>query len=249
MAGMTLTGAARAADEAPEFTYSFNIGGFSDYMFRGFSQRDDKPVIQGGADIGYGMWYAGIWASNVDREFQGGANKEIDFYTGVKPVWGNVNFDFGVLYYYYPSQFSNNVNLTGGVDVTANYIELKASASTEVVKSLTGTVTYFYSPDYAFETGTSHSIEGSLAYSLPQIGPFTPTISALVGYQTVEDVFSTENNGINFDDIVYWNAGIALAVEKITFDMRYYGSNRDVNQAGITSTDDRFVFGAKVALP
>ena len=55
-----------AVDEGRKFTYSFNIGGTSDYVFRGVSQSDNEPALQGGADIGWGILYAGVWASMVD---------------------------------------------------------------------------------------------------------------------------------------------------------------------------------------
>ena len=248
MAALTVGTAARAEDEERKFTYSFNIGAVSDYMFRGFSQRDDKPAVQGGADIGYGIFYAGVWASNVDENFVA-TSTEIDLYAGIKPVLGPVTFDFGVLYYGYPSQDSAlAVDFAGNV-VDVDYYELKAAASMSPFTNATVGVNFFYSPDYSFETGDSFTVEGTVAYTLPQMWVFTPTISALIGHQTVDEVFAFETNGIFFDDITYWNAGVALAVEKMTIDLRYYGSDRDVDVPGATSTDDRFVFGVKVVLP
>ena len=55
-----------AVDEGRKFTYSFNIGVTSDYVFRGVSQTSNEPALQGGADIGWGILYAGVWASRVD---------------------------------------------------------------------------------------------------------------------------------------------------------------------------------------
>src|SRR3569623_1279038 len=52
------------ADDAPSVT--FNIGAASDYVFRGVSQPDSNPQVFGGADLTAGMFYAGVWASNVD---------------------------------------------------------------------------------------------------------------------------------------------------------------------------------------
>ncbi len=247
VAALTMGTPARAEEER-QFTYSFNIGAVSDYMFRGFSQRDDKPAIQGGADIGYGIFYAGVWASNVDENFVA-TSTEIDLYAGIKPVLGPVTFDFGVIYYGYPSQDSAlAVDFAGNV-VDVDYYELKAAANMSPFTNATAGVNFFYSPDYSFETGDSFTVEGTVGYTLPQMWVFTPTISALIGHQTVDEVFAFETNGIFFNDITYWNAGVALAVEKMTIDLRYYGSDRDVDVAGATSTDDRFVFGVKVVLP
>lgn len=239
---MAATASARA-DEARAFTYSFNIGAYSDYMFRGLSQSDDRPVLQGGADIGYGIFYAGVWLSKTEENFNA-APLETDFYAGVKPVLGPVTFDFGVLYYGYPSQ-DGAISL--GLDV--DYYEFKAAASYSPITNLTTTVLFYYTPDYSFETGRGTTIEGNIAYTLPQFWVFTPTISATLGYFDVEKQWSTEVDGSPVFDVTYWNAGLALAVEKITIDLRYYGSNIDVNIPNTTSSDDRFVAGVKIALP
>lgn len=63
-----LTSAARADDATPIHSFSANVALTSNYMFRGVSQTDDGPAIQGGFDYEYtplGL-YAGVWASNVD---------------------------------------------------------------------------------------------------------------------------------------------------------------------------------------
>ncbi len=255
LASLAMGSAARAEDER-QFTYSFNIGAVSDYMFRGFSQRDDKPAIQGGADIGYGIFYAGVWLSNVEENFVA-TSTEYDLYAGIKPVLGPVTFDFGVIYYGYPSQDSAIAVDFAGNQVDVDYVELKAAASMSPFTNATVGVNFFYSPDYSYETGNSYTVEGTVGYTLPQMWVFTPTISALVGYQDVEEVFAFENSAIApaigdpryFDNITYWNAGIALNVEKLTIDLRYYGCDRDVDVPNVTSTGDRFVFGVKVVLP
>ena len=106
-----------AVDEGRKFTYSFNLGATSDYVFRGISQTDNDPTIQGGVDFGYGILYAGVWASGLDfgGAFYDGAKVEIDWYGGIKPTWnsplGTMNLDFGVIYYSYPGCQSSFVPL------------------------------------------------------------------------------------------------------------------------------------------
>ena len=50
----------------PDFTFTSNVGLFSQYVFRGISQTNEKPAIQGGFDLGHksGL-YVGTWASNI----------------------------------------------------------------------------------------------------------------------------------------------------------------------------------------
>ena len=55
-----------AVDEGRKFTYSFAITGTSDYVFRGISQTDNDPTIQGAINVGYGIFYAGVWGSGLD---------------------------------------------------------------------------------------------------------------------------------------------------------------------------------------
>jgi uncharacterized protein (TIGR02001 family) len=57
-----------AADAAPasDFTASYNVGLFSQYIFRGLTQTNNKPALQGGFDVSHksGL-YIGGWSSNV----------------------------------------------------------------------------------------------------------------------------------------------------------------------------------------
>ena len=57
-----------------------------------------------------------------------------------------------------------------------------------------------------------------------------------------------------FSEYWYCNAGLALAVEKLTFDFRYWGTDAsNATSDALTCINDycdsRFVFSAKVVLP
>lgn len=241
---------AAPAEESRKFTYSFTLTGTSDYMFRGISQTDNDPAIQGSIDIGYGTFYAGIWSSNVELEAVGtDAQIEIDYYAGLRPVWGPLTFDLGILYYSYPG-----ANWIPPIDLpTLNYWELKAGVSGSPVTNLALGGTVYYAWDYSVETGPVWTLEGNAAYTFHAVGPFTPTVNAVVGYQTAEENAFVLANG--YDNYWYWNAGLALAVEKITFDFRYWDTQGASNPLSDTLTcinshcDERFVFSAKVTLP
>jgi uncharacterized protein (TIGR02001 family) len=234
-AGLALAGlSAPALAEDRELSWSMNIGAYSDYIFRGFTQSDHKPEVQGGLDIAYGILYAGVWASGVDEGFVA-TDKEIDVYAGITPSWGKLTFDFGVLGYLYPNQIDA---ISGGLEVS--YLELKAGAKLAATDELTLGAVYYYSPDYSFETGNAHAVEGSAAYALPQCGVFSPVINGVVGWQQVEEA-DFEGD----DSYVYWNVGLAVTVEKLTFDFRYWDTELD----NTALADERFVFGAKIVLP
>jgi len=236
-------GPAAAEETDRKWAFSFNVGGTTDYIFRGFSQSDEQPAFQAGVDLTYGIFYVGAWGSGVDKNFVGGASAEIDVYAGITPSAGIFDFDLGVIYYGYPNQ---SFALSGGVDV--DYWEGKFGVSTDdLVKNLTLGVTAYYSPEYTFETGEVYVVEGSISYGLPSVGPFSPSISALAGYLKSQD---GSNGGLVFDaagtddDYWYWNAGLELAIEKFTIDLRYWDT--DVDQAPAVKAvnglaDERFV--------
>ncbi|MFT4927293.1 MAG: hypothetical protein ACI8WB_003399 [Phenylobacterium sp.] len=71
------------ADEN-EFEVSANVGIFSQYIWRGWS-LNDNPSLQGGFDVAYGNFTAGIWGGE-DRTL----GTEIDFYVG----WGKSFHDY-----------------------------------------------------------------------------------------------------------------------------------------------------------
>lgn len=235
---------AASADEERAFAYSFTAAGTSDYIFRGISFTGEKPAAQGSLDITYGQFYAGAWASNLANG-DGYEPWELDLYFGYKPVVGQFTFDFGMVGYLYPD---------ADVGGDTNYIEFKGGVSTEIFKGLTGGVTLWYTPDQGIHYAETYSIEGTLAYTLPAVGIFTPTVSGLVGY--TEDRDNVDIFVLGVDSYTYWNAGISFAVEKFTFDFRYWDT--DVNSgyalasdaaAANDLTDSRFVFTAKVTLP
>ena len=111
-----------AADAAPasDFTASYNVGLFSQYIFRGLTQTNNKPALQGGFDVNHksGL-YIGGWASNVSwlRDnasigtalYNTGGSLEIDLYGGFKTELGKtgLGIDLGALQYYYPGAHVN----------------------------------------------------------------------------------------------------------------------------------------------
>jgi uncharacterized protein (TIGR02001 family) len=224
--------------EAPKrrCEFSMNLAGTSDYVFRGISQTDNDPAFQGGADMACGLFYAGVWGSTVDfgeNDFnQSIAPYEVDLYAGIKPTWRDLTFDLGVIYYAYP-----NAHDAGN---EFDYVELKGGVSGTWNKFTLGG-TLFWSPEYTGEVGDTLFAEVSAGYEFRAIGPFTPSISALFGHGEFYDADADYN---------YWNAGVTLAVEQLSFDFRYWDTDLSASDCGFTNIcDARFVFTAKVALP
>jgi uncharacterized protein (TIGR02001 family) len=108
LAAASTPGLVAAAEPTPEHTLTGNIGFYSQYIFRGLTQTDREPALQGGFDYAHSSGlYAGTWASNISWLKDGGAYRsggslEWDFYAGWKPSFGDFTFDLGTLYYWYP---------------------------------------------------------------------------------------------------------------------------------------------------
>jgi len=107
------------AAPAPDLTVAYNIGLYSQYIFRGMTQTDRKPAVQGGVDLTHSSGlYLGAWASNIswlrdpyptartDTYYTSGGHMELDIYGGYRHTFDSIGsglgIDVGVLRYQYP---------------------------------------------------------------------------------------------------------------------------------------------------
>jgi len=84
-----------------EIGLSANVAMTSNYVWRGMSQTLDAPAIQGGFDVDYKGFYAGVWGSNVAF---GTASMELDAYLGYAGEIASFSYDLGFAEYMYPNQ-------------------------------------------------------------------------------------------------------------------------------------------------
>lgn len=85
---------------------SANIGVTSNYLWRGVTQTQDGPALQGGLDYAAdnGL-YVGTWASNA--KFADKSGPEVDLYAGYKKdLKKEAAMDVGVIKYSYPDNNS-----------------------------------------------------------------------------------------------------------------------------------------------
>lgn len=104
-----------AQDEAPvsdtaPFTISGGVTLTTEYRFRGTTQTNEDPAIQGTVNVAHASGlYAGVWASTIDGGLDGSTpaltgygDVEINFYGGfAKSLDNGLGLDVGLLYYYY----------------------------------------------------------------------------------------------------------------------------------------------------
>jgi len=217
VASLSVTSVASAQD-APEF--SFNLGATTDYVFRGVSQTDEDPAIQGGVDVTSGMFYGGLWASNVD--FGDDTSAEYDIYAGVTPTLGPVSADFGVIYYGYADKPD---------DPEYAYWEIKASGEIPAGPATIGASVY-YSPDFFGETGEAWYEEVSVSVAAND----KLSVGGAVGHQSIQDA----------DDYTTWNFGVSYAfTDHISADLRYHDT--DIDECDIC--DERVVASVSTSFP
>ena len=97
----------------------------TNYVFRGETQTDDNPAVQGGIDYTHPSgFYAGAWGSNV--KFQGvGSALEADLYAGMNfPINDQVKMDVGYITYNYTDSTVNNNVGSAEVYVGAKWMGL-----------------------------------------------------------------------------------------------------------------------------
>ena len=128
-----------------DFTTSGSVGLFSQYIFRGLTQTDRNPALQGNFDINHSSGlYLGMWGSNIswlrdkygpgqtnDAEtfYRSGGNLELDIYGGFKSEIGKtgLGIDIGALQYYYPG--SERGRYVGAGYAKANTTEVYGALS------------------------------------------------------------------------------------------------------------------------
>ncbi len=205
--------AAAAATETPAgsswaFDVAFSAALVSDYMFRGITQTDHNPALQGSVEPSYGIFYGGVWTSNVDF-LTPDPDVEVDLYAGIRPELGPVSMDFGYLRYFYP----------GAANI--EYSEVKGTASVTPIDMLTLGGALYYSWDYA-QTGDEETyLEGNASLSLPHdIG-----VSGAVGLQMF-------GSGVGLSDYITWNVGASYTWKAATFDLRYYDTDISKSTCG-----------------
>ncbi|MDB5679665.1 TorF family putative porin [Sphingomonas bacterium] len=86
-------------------TISGGVTLVSDYRFRGISQTNLQPAIQGSITLTHASgFYASVWSSSTSGyvTLSGTGSQEIDAIVGYKKTIGGVTLDGGLLYYIYP---------------------------------------------------------------------------------------------------------------------------------------------------
>lgn len=217
-----------SASTAALAEFSGNVTVTTDYVFRGISQTDRDPAMQGSLDYNHESgFYAGLWGSNVS--FLEGNSVELDYYAGFGgDLTGGVAYDVGAVYYDYPGG-----NLGPG-EPDPEYYEIYAGLSGDVgPATVTGII--WYSPDYYYETGDAFYYELGAEFGLPA----DYGLNVHVGYQTIDKAgfFETQE-----DSYMDWSVGITKSYADLDFSLTYTDTDLSTADCGGDICDDTVVF-------
>lgn len=197
--------------------FSANVAVVSEYFFRGMSQTDDAPALQGGLDYEVDLTseisaYLGVWGSNVRFNEGSGVSRatvEIDIYGGFSGNIGTTgfNWDVGFIYYTYPGASSS---------LNYDFVEAQGALGYDFgPAALTGSINW--SPDYFGGSGTATYYK--LQLDVPVMNKVD--LSAHIGRQNIAKnaVFGAPN---------YWDWGVSATVNVLGFDLSVAYTGTDI---------------------
>lgn len=201
----------------------------SNYVDRGFTNSSNDPAIQGALDyavptgIGNTQGYVGFWSSNVNIEGdRDTAHIEIDTFFGLRGEIGDVGWDVGATYLYYPGTTSSD---------NFNYWELPVVLGYQATDRLGLELVNLFAWDNQFDTGLANYTTGNVYYEIPV--PYVGLqLFAGVGYQYIEDDY----NGID------WRAGATVNVKGVDFTVAYTDTDYSASECGNNQCNAKVVF-------
>lgn len=222
LAGLTAaalgSGVAQAQQQpASPHTLTGNVGLYSQYIFRGLTQTNREPALQGGFDYSHASgFYAGTWGSNISwlsdsGAYMAGGSLEWDFYGGYKwSLPSDLTLDLGTLYYWYPGDANTVAN---PLNPKANTWEVYAGLSW---KWLSGKLSYSIDNKTfgVLDSSGTYYLDLTAAYPVPDT---KLTLIAHYGVQKFKGQdprligVASNDNACSYED---WKLGLSYALPK-----------------------------------
>jgi uncharacterized protein (TIGR02001 family) len=181
------------------------LGATSDYRFRGISQTQKAPALQGGIDYAdkSGV-YIGNWNSSVSSQlYTNGSGLESDLYAGYKKEVAGVTLDVGSYNYFYPRASVGKTNY----DTKEVYVgAAKGPVSVKVSQSL---------GDY-FATSNSR---GTRYYQADVTYPIAGTKASVLAHAGKTDI--ANNTTLDYTD---YNFGVGYNIAGFDVSAKYYAN-------------------------
>ena len=193
----------------------------SDYIFRGTSQTNQEPALQGGVEYAAESGaYIGTWGSNVswlsDLSTPAApisSSLELDVYGGYRGKFNDtVSYDVGALYYWYPGDFPSGFN-------SADTLEVYAGITVAASEKITLGAKYSVAATDLFGY-TDSSGSGYLDLSANVVVAEGWTLGAHAGKQWIDG-----NGAFEYAD---WKLGITKAFSNgFSVGLAYTGTDAD----------------------
>ncbi|MFO1129236.1 MAG: TorF family putative porin [Rhodospirillales bacterium] len=201
--------------------FSGSVALTSNYIYRGISQTDNEPAIQGGLNysldtglLGTSV-YAGVWGSNVNFNDGDEAQVELDWSFGLSGEIGDtgVGWSLGGLYYNYPGANSS---------LNYDFWEITPSLTYSPLDYVKLTVGMPYSPDFFGASGDAFYPNGAVAVTIPGIPKnwFKLTANAGLGYQAID-----KNDKFGTPSYLTWLLGFTVNIKGVDLGFAYTDTN------------------------
>jgi hypothetical protein len=247
------------AAPASQWDWVVTTAMMSDYNFRGITQSNHKPSVQGGFEVRYNptstfQLYAGTSGESID--FPNNAAAEIDLYAGVRPTFDKLALDFGFWEYYYPGGNCYNTAAAcgafgghwGGITGTPPTELFPTGGNTTKANDsfweAYGKATYTFNDQWAagIQEWYSPSVVNTGAWGWYTVGNVTFTapsnwfqnglgmyVSGDLGYWDL-GTSDAFYGFTKYTSYANWDLGVGFTWKVLTLDLRYYDTNLNKTQ-------------------
>jgi uncharacterized protein (TIGR02001 family) len=230
--------ASKKDDGDDTFEFTAKAGFATDYIYRGTTMTDRKPVVGAAFEAAFDQFYASGTVANV--KLPNDRAVEITMGGGVTPSLGNVDFDLSWTYFFYPGGTPGSPSI--------DYWEALARADTKISEALRLSAGYAYSPNYSNTGAWSQYAAVGLGIDLPRnVLPqsVTASLTGAVGYFWFGNQ-SAELGGFPLPAYLNWHAGVTFKRQIFNLDLRYYDTNLSKADCFVFTGDPNAVPGGRI---
>jgi uncharacterized protein (TIGR02001 family) len=206
----------------PAITINATAAVVSDYRFRGISQTDKTPALQGSITLTHESgFYVSVWGSSIDSYVTGSfaSHQELDLIAGFKKTFNGTTLDVGALYYVYPKGEQTPFH--------SNFIEPYAAVS-HTFGPATAKVTVNWSPKQKALALSQTGLPGDPAKDNVYLGgdlsggiPGTPiSVSGHLGHSFGTNWLVPQGAGKD-KGYTDWGVGVSYTYKALTLGVNY----------------------------
>jgi len=223
-----------------QFEFEVRAGLASDYIYRGTTLSDHKPAVGAAIEATFAQFYAGVSVASVKLPTQPAA--EIAVSGGARRKIGDIDFDLGATYYFYPGE--TLVDMTKGID----YWEATIRATKRITESFRVAGGFAYSPNVSNTGAWSWYAAAGLGYDVPSsLLPANLGVSFTggAGYSWFGNQ-SQDLGGFPLPAYLNWQAGVTFTRKIFNLDLRYYDTNLSKENCFVLTGDPNARSGGSI---